>query len=158
MRSASEKSVLLDAGILIGALMSGDPRHGEARSLVEAARIGTFPACTTTGILSEVYAALTWQGALPPHSPELAAQAVRLLVEPPSAIEVLEEELDSCILMLDLAQKHHLKARRVHDARHAAAAITSGVTLVYTYDVHDWALFASDGLKIAGPASVLASR
>ena len=32
--------VFLDAGVFIGALMRGDPRHGETRSLVEAARRG----------------------------------------------------------------------------------------------------------------------
>src|SRR5216117_4006696 len=63
-----------------------------SRPLVEAARRGVLSACATTGILSEVYAALTWQHAQPPHSPEQAAQAVRLLVEPPSTIRVLPEE------------------------------------------------------------------
>jgi predicted HTH domain antitoxin len=28
-------------------------------------------------------------------------------------------------------------ARRIHDARHAAIALTSGVTQVYTYDTED---------------------
>ena len=44
--------VLIDAGVFIGALLRGDPRHAEAR----------------------------------PYDPSEAAQAVRLLVEPPSAI------------------------------------------------------------------------
>ena len=52
--------VLLDAGMLIGTLLRGDLLHSEARPLVEAARQGVLPACTTVGILSEVYAALTW--------------------------------------------------------------------------------------------------
>src|SRR6266516_6214258 len=55
-----------------------------SRPLVEAARRGVLSACATTGIVREVYAARTWQHAQPPHSPEQAAQAVRLLVEPPS--------------------------------------------------------------------------
>ena len=41
-----------------------------SRPLVEAARRGVLSACATTGILSEVYAALTWRHAQPPHSPE----------------------------------------------------------------------------------------
>jgi len=82
---------LFDAGMFIGALLSGDPRHSEARELVEAARSGTISACTTPGILSEVYGALTWERAQPRHSPTEAAETVRLLIEPPSAIEVLEE-------------------------------------------------------------------
>ena len=53
-----QEHVLLDAGVFIGALLQGDPRHPEARSLVEQARRGTTPACTTPGILSEVYGAL----------------------------------------------------------------------------------------------------
>ena len=80
---------LFDAGIFIGALLNRDPRHAEAHLLVEAARRGDFLACTTVGILSEVYAALTWVQAEPPHSPEIAANVVRLLVEPPSAIQIL---------------------------------------------------------------------
>lgn len=81
--------VLIDAGMFIAALLKGDPRHAEARPLVEQVREGGLPACTTAGILSEVYGALTWEKAEPRHSPTDAAEAVRLLVEPPSAIVVL---------------------------------------------------------------------
>ena len=41
---------LLDAGVFIGALLKGDPRHQEARLLVERARHGELTACTTAGI------------------------------------------------------------------------------------------------------------
>ena len=55
-------SILFDAGMFIGALLGGDTRHAEARPFVECARKGTLDVCTTSGILSEVYAALTWIG------------------------------------------------------------------------------------------------
>ena len=74
---------LLDAGVFIGALLKGDPRHQEARLLVERARREELLACTTPGILSEVYGALTWQRAQPRHHPTQAAHAVGLLVKPP---------------------------------------------------------------------------
>lgn len=35
-------AILFDAGLFIGALLSGDPRHKEAYPLVEAARRGTL--------------------------------------------------------------------------------------------------------------------
>jgi predicted nucleic acid-binding protein len=41
-----ENIVFLDAGIFIGALLSGDSRHAEARPIVEAARRGEILACT----------------------------------------------------------------------------------------------------------------
>jgi predicted nucleic acid-binding protein len=75
--------VLLDAGIFIGALLAGDARHAEARPLVEHARQGTLLACTTAGILSKVYGGLTWEKAEPRQELATAAEAVRLLVEPP---------------------------------------------------------------------------
>ncbi len=140
-----------------GALLSGDARHAEARPLVEAARVGTLDVCTTSGILSEVYAALTWIGAQPQHSPEEAANAVRLLIESPSALHVLPDSREASLKMLELAEKYHLTARRVHDARHAAMAIVSGVSQVYTYDVNDWKMFTPEGLSIAGPNSILGS-
>jgi predicted nucleic acid-binding protein len=146
---------LFDAGLFIGALLAGDSRHKEARPLIESARRGETLACTTPGILSEVYAALTWQQARPPHAPEQAAQAVALLIEPPSAIRLLEENNDVALLALKLAAVYRLRARRVHDARHAAAAITSNVSLVFTYDPDDWLAFENEGLRIAGPASTL---
>ena len=155
MPSTEDEYVLFDAGIFIGALLSGDPRHAEARPLVEAARRGDISACTTTGILSEVYAALTWQQAQPPHDPEQAAEAVKLLVEPPSMIQVLPDSPEAALRMLELAAKHQLRARRVHDARHAATAIVAGVTSVFTYDAEDWESFEEDGLRIAGPAAIL---
>ncbi len=138
MLSTEDEYVLFDAGVFIGALLMGDSRHTEARPLVEAARRGDILACTTTGILSEVYAALTWQQAQPPHDPEQAAEAVRRLVEPPSMIRVLPDGQDVALRMLELAASHQLRARRVHDARHAAAAIVAGVNSVFTYDAEDW--------------------
>jgi len=156
MPSMGSDRVLFDAGVFIGALLLGDPRHAEARLLVEAARRGERLAYTTGGILSEVYAALTWQHAQPPHTPEQAAQAVSLLVSPPSAIQVLEEGHTAALQTLDLAASHQLRARRIHDARHAAAALVAGISLVFTYDVEDWKVFEGDGLFIAGPTSTLA--
>lgn len=148
--------VLLDAGVFIGALLKGDPRHQEARLLVERARSADLLACTTAGILSEVYGALTWEKTQPRHPPARAANAVRLLIEPPSAIKVLEENVKVIMRMLELATNHKLTARRVHDARHAAAALIAGVHGVYTYDISDWKLFETDGLRIVGPESVVA--
>jgi predicted nucleic acid-binding protein len=156
MPSTEGEYVLFDAGIFIGALLSGDSRHAEARPLVEAARRGDVLACTTTGILSEVYAALTWQQAQPPQDPEQAAEAARLLVEPPSMIRVLPDSREAALRMLELAAKYRLRARRVHDARHAAAAMVAGVASVFTYDAEDWESFEGDGLSIAGPPTTLA--
>ena len=156
MPSTEDEYVLFDAGVFIGALLTGDSRHAEARPLVKAARRGDVLACTTTGILSEVYAALTWQQAQPPHDPEQAGEAVRLLVEPPSMIRILSDDQEVAIRMLKLAASHQLSARRVHDARHAAAAIVAGVKSVFTYDANDWESFEGDGLRIAGPHTTLA--
>lgn len=143
MPSTEDQYVLFNAGIFIGALLAGDSRHVETRPLVEAAKRGDMLACTTTGILSEVYAALTWQQAQPPHDPERAAEAVRLLVEPPSMIRILPDSREAALRMLELAAKHKLRARRVHDARHAAAAIVAGITSAYTCDTEDWESFHS---------------
>jgi predicted nucleic acid-binding protein len=156
MPSTEDEYVLFDAGVFIGALLTGDSRHAEARPLVEAARRGDMLACTTTGILSEVYAALTWQQAEPPHDPEQAGEAARLLVEPPSMIRILSDDQEVAIRMLKLAASHQLRARRVHDARHAAAAIVAGIKSVFTYDASDWVSFEGDGLSIAGPLTTLA--
>lgn len=147
--------ILFDAGLFIGALLNGDPRHREARPLVEAGRRGELQICTTTSIICEVYAALTWQGAKPPHSPEEAAEAVRLLIEPPSLITILPDGLDISLKTLELVQSYNLRARRTHDARHAATAICNKVTKVYTYDVTDWKIFEADNLRIEGPKSIL---
>lgn len=147
--------VFLDAGIFIGALCSGDYRHTEARAIVEAARRGELNACTSVGVLSEVYAALTWVGAKPPQTPELAKLCVHALVENPSKIAVLDTNFEVSIKMLEIAANRGLTARRIHDARHAATALVAGVFQVYTYDVDDWKVFAPDGIVIAGPDSVL---
>ncbi len=55
--NAPSDSIFFDAGVFIGALLRGDSRHTEARPLVEAARTRNVRACTTSGVLSEVYAA-----------------------------------------------------------------------------------------------------
>ena len=92
---------------------------------------------------------------MPPHAPRRAAEVVRLLVEPPSAIQILPTGVEAGLLMLDLVVEHALTARRTHDARHAATALMAGVTRVYTYDVADWRVFAANGLSVIGPESVL---
>jgi hypothetical protein len=45
----------------------------------------------------------------------------------------------------------------IHDARHAATALVAGVSQVYTYDVEDWRVFESDGVRLAGLPSALSS-
>ena len=57
--------------------------------------------------------------------------------------------------MLELAERHRLTARRIHDARHAATALVAGVGRVFTYDRDDWQVFLPDGIEIAGPPSIL---
>ena len=151
---ASEQ-VFFDAGLFVAALLDGDPRFPEARPLVQAARLGELRVYTDAGILSEVYGALTWEQARPRHEPREAAEAVRLLIEPPSVIRVVESGAEVGLKALELAAAHGLTARRVHDARHAAAALVAGVRRVYTFDVRDWIGFEDDGLRIAGPPSVL---
>jgi len=147
--------ILFDAGLFIGALLKNDPRHTEARALVEQARLGNLPICTTASILGEVYGALTWEKAEPPHTSMEAAEAVRLLVESPSAIQIIEEGIEAILCALNLAAQHKLTARRIHDARHAGAALSSGIRKIYTYDIEDWQPFEQNGLEIAGPDSIM---
>lgn len=50
-----DELTFFDAGLFIGALLSGDPRHAEAYPLVEAARRGTLCFCQSkTGPLDAV--------------------------------------------------------------------------------------------------------
>lgn len=153
---ANADPVFVDAGLFIGALLGDDPRHPESRPLVESARRGEISWCTSAGVLAEVYAALTWVGAQPAQLPDIAAEAVRLLVVEPSAIRVLDTGRAAGLRMLDLARRYSLTGRRVHDARHAATAIESGVRSVLTYDTNDWRVFEPEGIVIAGPPSVFA--
>jgi len=146
---------LFDAGLFIGALLDDDPRHLEAFPLVTDAVAGKIHVCTTSSVLSEVYAALTWHLAQPPHTPQEAAKIMSALIKLPSAIRILPDSPETSLKMLELAAAHNLTARRIHDARHAAAAIVAGVSEVYTYDVEDWKAFQSDGLAVVGPASSL---
>lgn len=148
--------IFFDAGLFIGALLAGAPRHSEAKSIVEAARAGQIPAVTSTGVLCEVYAALTWVGSQPRHAPAEAANVVRMIVQPPSAIRVLPSDVGVVQRAIDLAAKHGLNARHVHDAHHAAVSLVAGIARVYTYDVADWSVFSEDGLIIAGPPSSVA--
>jgi len=147
--------VFLDAGIFVAAVLEGHPHNAETRPLVEAARQGHLQACTSSSVLSEVYAALTWTGTSPQQSPDEAARLVRALVSPKSAIRVLECNLDVLLKALELSARHRLTARRTHDARHAATALVCGIRAVYTLDVRDWLPFEQDGLVIAGPPSSL---
>ena len=148
--------IFLDAGLFIGAIMKADPRELEAYPIIEAARNGDIRTCTTVGVLSEVYAGLTWVNAPFPLTPEEARAAIYELIEAPSPIRVLSDGLEAALLHVQIASRLHLTARRIHDARHAATALQNRVTHVYTYDPNDWSDFAPDGIVIAGPPSTLA--
>jgi len=150
-----EGRVFFDAGLFIGALLEDDVRHLEARPFVETARAGGIQVVTCAGLLCEVYAALTWEKATPRHEPQAAAEAVKLLVEPPSAIEVLESKTGVTAFAVEIAAANGLTGRRVHDAHHAAIALLSGIYGVFTYDIDDWEVFRANGLRIVGPPSVL---
>ncbi len=155
--SLSARRVFFDAGMFVGALNRLDPRFAEAQPLVAAAMQGNILAGTSVGVLSEVYAALTWVGAKPPLSPQDAAEGVRRLVETPSAISVISDGVEAALLHLRMADRLGLTARRIHDARHAATALVNEVTHVYTYDPSDWSYFVQYGITIAGPPSTLAN-
>ena len=71
-------------------------------------------------------------------------------------IRILSDNQEVAIRMLKLAASHQLRARHVHDARHAAVAIVDGIKSVFTYDSNDWELFEGDGLSLAGPLTTLA--
>ncbi len=148
--------IFIDAGVFIGALLRNDTRNAEAYPLVEAARRGDMDACTSVGVISEVYGALTWSGSSSPLTPIDAAVAVALLIEPPSRIQIIGDNVDAALLCLQLATRHTLTARRIHDARHAATALSHKVEHVFTYDPEDWRVFTSDGIIIDGPATTLA--
>jgi len=83
---------------------------------------------------------------------------VRLLVEPPSAIEILQDGFKASLKMLEISEKFKLTARRVHDARHAATALINGITSIYTYDITNWKIFEPEGLAIIGPPSLIAKQ
>lgn len=68
---------------------------------------------------------------------------------------MLETGLQAGLRMLDLAARHALTARRIHDARHAATALIFDVHKVFTYDIQDWKVFSPDGVLVTGPPSVL---
>lgn len=87
--------------------------------------------------MSEVYGQLTWSKANQPLTPQQAAFASQTLIKPPSMIQILPDNIAVTLNTMDLASVHNLTARRIHDARHAAAALAVGVTTVYTYDVSD---------------------
>ena len=149
--------VFIDAGVFIGALLMGDPRHTEALDIVNRARVGDLHGATTVGVLCEVYAALTWEQAQPRHSQEVAASAVLALIESPSQIRMLPETDQVLHRTLQLAMRNKLNARRIHDARHAGTALCHCISRVMTYDINDWKYFERDGLEIVGPASVLST-
>ncbi len=149
------EEIRLDAGVFIGALLKGDSRHEGAREIVEAARAGLLSAATTTSILCEVYAALTWHMATPPHSPSTASLAVLALIVTPSVIRLIPDRLDAATLTVAVAGRYNLTARRVHDARHAATALVGGGLYASTYNVGDWTVFAPEGISVVSPAELL---
>jgi predicted nucleic acid-binding protein len=153
-----ENDVFIDAGLFIGALLMDDPRHAEAREIVEMSRHGKLHASTTAGMLCDVYAALTWEHAQPQHSPEVAVSTVMAIVQSPSQIQILPETPEILPKMMELARKHKLKARGIHDARHASTALIHNIRKVITYDTKDWKRFNSDGIHAIEPRSILANN
>ena len=80
---------------------------------------------------------------------------MRLLVAPPSAVIVLSEDLDAGLSTLTLAATHQLTGRRIHDARHAAAALVAGIAAVYTYDVEPLCSGVANAARLLVPVGLI---
>ena len=145
-------STLIDADVLWRAFDSDAPQHSEALSLLERVRDAQEPIAVTEGILGEIYAQLTHPKRSRAADPQQVTAEIEKLLNWPNLL-VLQPDEGATRLAFALAAREELRGQEIHDARHAAAAISVGLTRVYTYNVADWLRYFDDGLTIAGPPS-----
>ena len=143
--------IFLDTSILVAALVEDHPHYAPATALLLAARERTVQAFMSAHSLAESYAVLTRT----PFSPRIyPAEGWQLLEESILAhVEVVALSPGEYRQVVRACSMHGCIGGAVYDALHIQAAQTAGCERLYTFNLREFRLLASEEFrhKITAP-------
>ena len=142
-------SALVDTSVIVPALVDQLPNHPVCLSLFAALTNGEErPVCSTHAI-AETYSVLT---ALP----------LRRRVHPADAAQIIEQNLMTRFQIVELTADDYrgafqrvasagLRSGIVYDALHLAAAMKTGCSRIYTYNIEHFKALGVDAIEVTSP-------
>jgi predicted nucleic acid-binding protein len=125
--------VFCDTNVLVAAFVANHPHHSAARPVIERVKAGTDEGFIATHSIAETYSVLT---RLPGSSQMPPSVAWQLITENVlgcfTAIPLSKSDYQKCIAN---AVSQNVVGGKIYDALLLAAAMKSGATRIYTFNV-----------------------
>ena len=132
--------ILLDANILVYALITSAPQHAACMAVVTAALAGRIPGVTFPQTLLEFWSVITSPRRVQrPLNPLRAWERVNALR---SGLQLLDLHPEAFLLMDRLVAERRPTGRQIFDLFLIAQMRTHGVTMICTYNTSDFTGFA----------------
>jgi uncharacterized protein len=139
---------VIDTNVLVYALDGDAPQHAAARAVLDAAREGSTTLYVTSQILCEFYSTVTNARRVP--KPSSAAEAIAVIADLLTVLQVLPIPADTIDRVLDLLRRRPVTGGDVFDLHIVAAMQANGIGRIYTFNVADFAAFPE--LAVVTPA------
>lgn len=123
---------LLDANVLVYAIVLGSPHHEPPRRISDGALAGDISACVTAQVLLDVFSIAANPKRVTPH--QSAAAVWNAVAVYQNTLRVLPAPDDLLERMQALAEPLGITGARIFDVQHAATMLANGVSRVYTFD------------------------
>jgi predicted nucleic acid-binding protein len=145
--------ILIDTNVLVYAVNTAAPQHGESRAFVEAARGGDFPAVLVPQVLLEFYAVVTGNRVKHPLAPETALTEVNILR---SIFPVLEASSEALERLNEILSRHpDIRGGNVFNAWLVAQMKSLGIPVICTYNTADFTRY--DDITAVTPREIFAA-
>lgn len=129
--------ILVDTNVLIYATLAADPRHAQARQVLDQRHRADVHLVVSVQNLAEMYPNLTGPKNQPPDSPALARDKIRSLSRL-RGITVLPLTLETLNHALDLCVEGEVTRQNYFDRQLAALMILEGIPTILTENVKDF--------------------
>lgn len=138
-------TVYCDTNVLIAAFLADHPQHNAARPVLERIKAGTDEGWAATHSLAETYAVLTRLPGVSQVAPAMAWQLISENILSDFSLVVLSAKEYSKALQQAAANQVH--GGKIYDALLLAAAVKSGATRIYTFNVAHFQSLADENIR-----------
>ncbi len=140
---------LFDASVLVPAVTEQLENHESAFACFHRETTGPERSVCSCHALAETYATLT---ALPLRKRITASEAARLVsVNFTHRLELIPLSAEDYTLAVEMTAERGLVSGQIYDALHVVAALKSGCSRIYTYNIRHFRRLAPPGLEITTP-------
>ena len=138
----SGEPTLIDANILVYALLRESEHHAACRTLIEGGTAHDANLCVTSQILAEFFSVVTNPRRVSsPRTPEEASAAIHAVLSLPG-LRVLPVPEDAPIRWLQLLIRRPVRGGDIFDLQIVATMLSNDVRRIVTFNRKDFLVFA----------------